>query len=188
MSVVFTPQRRKLSADQFERMGQTGILGPDARVELIDGEMIEMPPIGSRHAAAVDFLSMHFARAVGDAALVRTQNPLRLADDSEPQPDLMLLRPSADRYRSAHPRPEDVLLLIEVADTTLVFDRETKLPLYARRGVPEVWILDLDAKQFEIYREPRGGSYHRKLERRESESIAPAALPTATLQIGAVFA
>ncbi len=188
MSVVFTPQRRKLSADQFERMGETGILGPDARVELIEGELIEMPPIGSRHAAAVDFLSMHFARAVGDAALVRTQNPLRLADDSEPQPDLMLLRPSADRYRSAHPRPEDVLLLIEVADTTLAFDRETKLPLYARHGVPEVWILDLETRRLEIYREPGAGSYHRKLERGEADAIAPVALPAAALQVGAVFA
>ncbi len=188
MSVVFTPQRRKLSTEQFERMGETGILGPDARVELIEGELIEMPPIGSRHAAAVDFLSMHFARAVGDAAVVRTQNPLRLADDSEPQPDLMLLSPSADRYRSAHPRPEDVLLLIEVADTTLAFDRETKLPLYARHGVSEVWILDLDAQQLEVYREPRAGSYHRKLERRESDAIAPVALPTAALRVGAVFA
>jgi Uma2 family endonuclease len=99
----------------------------------------------------------------------------------------MLLRPRADRYRSAHPRPEDVLLLIEVADTTLVFDRETKLPLYARAGVPEVWILDLDAKRVEICREPRAGSYHRKLERRETDAIAPAALPTAALQVGAVF-
>ncbi|HLB17276.1 MAG TPA: Uma2 family endonuclease [Burkholderiales bacterium] len=188
MSVVFTPQRRKLSADQFERMGQTGILGPDARVELIEGELIEMAPIGSRHAAAVDFLSMHFARLVGDAALVRTQNPLRLADDSEPQPDLMLLRPRADRYRSAHPRPADVLLLIEVAETTLVFDRETKLPLYAKHGVPEVWILDLDARRLEIHREPGEGGYRRKLERGEAESIAPMALPAAALQVGAVFA
>jgi Uma2 family endonuclease len=188
MSVVFTPQRRKLSADQFERMGQTGILGSDARVELIEGELIEMAPIGSRHAAAVDFLSMHFARLVGDAALVRTQNPLRLADDSEPQPDLMLLRPRADRYRSAHPRPADVLLLIEVAETTLAFDRETKLPLYAKHGVPEVWILDLDARRLEIHREPDEGGYRRKLERGEAESIAPMALPAAALQVGAVFA
>lgn len=188
MSVVFTPHRRKLSADQFEQMGQTGILGPDARVELIEGELIEMAPIGSRHASAVSFLSAHFVRAVGDAALVWTQNPLRLSDDSEPQPDLMLLRPRADRYRSGHPRPEDVLLLIEVADTTLVFDRETKLPLYAKQGVPEVWILDLDAKQLEIYREPSAGGYRRRLERRETESIAPTALPAVALQVGALFA
>ena len=188
MSVVFTPHRRKLSADQFERMGQTGILGPDARVELIEGELIEMAPIGSRHAAAVGFLSMHFARAVGAAALVHTQNPLRLSDDSEPQPDLMLLRPKADRYRSAHPRSEDVLLLIEVAETTLVFDRETKLPLYAKEGIPEVWILDIDTEQLEIYREPSAGGYRRKLERREADSIAPVALPAAALQVGAVFA
>lgn len=188
MSVVFTPQRRRLSADQFEQMGRTGILGPDERVELLDGELIEMPPIGSRHAAAVDFLSMHFARTVGDGALVRTQNPLRLADDSEPQPDLMLLRPAADRYRSAHPRPADVLLLIEVADTTLRFDRETKLPLYARHGVTEVWILDLDAERLEVYREAAAGGYRRKLERQGVESIAPLALPTVTLEVRTIFA
>jgi Uma2 family endonuclease len=187
MSAIFTPQRRKLSAEQFERMGETGILGPEPRVELIEGEMIEMAPIGSRHASAVNFLSAHFVRAVGNAALVWTQNPLRLSDDSEPQPDLMLLRPRADRYRTGHPRPEDVLLLIEVADTTLVFDRETKVPLYAKHGVPEVWILDLEAKQLEIYREPGAGGYRRKLERRETESIAPTALPTVALQVGALF-
>jgi Uma2 family endonuclease len=187
MSVVFTPQRRKLSADQFEQMGRTGILGPDARVELLDGEMIQMAPIGSRHAAAVDFLSMHFARAIGDAALVRTQNPLRLADDSEPQPDLMLLRPAGDRYRAAHPRPADVLLLIEVADATLAFDRESKLPLYARHGVSEVWIFDLNAERLEIYREPAESGYRRKLERSGTESIAPTALPAASLQVAAVF-
>jgi Uma2 family endonuclease len=188
MSVVFTPHRRKLSAEQFERMGQTGILGPEARVELIEGEIIEMAPIGSRHAAAVDFLSMHFARAVGDTAVVRTQNPLRLSDDSEPQPDLMLLRPTVDRYRSAHPGPGDVLLLIEVADTTLAFDRETKLPLYAKHAVVEVCILDLDAKRLEVYREPAVGGYRRKLERQETESIAPVTLPAAVLKVGAVFA
>ena len=188
MSVVFTPQRRKLSADQFEQMGRTGILGPEARVELIEGEMIEMAPIGSRHAAAVAFLSMHFTRAVAGAALVWSQNPLRLADDSEPQPDLMLLRPTADRYRSAHPRPADVLLLVEVADTTLGFDRDTKLPLYARHSVPEVWILDLAAERLEIYREPGAVGYRRKLERSGTESIAPAALPAASLQVATVFA
>jgi Uma2 family endonuclease len=188
MSVVFTPQRRKLSADQFEQMGRTGILGPHERVELLDGEMIEMAPIGSRHAAAVCFLSRHFTLAVGTAALVRTQNPLRLADDSEPQPDLMLIRPKADYYRSAHPRPADVLLLIEVADSTLRLDREIKLPLYARHGVPEVWILDLDAERFEVYREPAAGGYRRKLERRGVESIAPLALPTVMLEVRAIFA
>ena len=188
MSVVFTPQRRKLSADQFEQMGRTGILGPEARVELIEGEMIEMAPIGSRHAAAVALLSRHFTRAVGDTALVWTQSPLRLADDSEPQPDVMLLRPAADSYRSAHPRPADVLLLIEVADSTLRFDREIKLPLYARHGVPEVWILDLDAERFEVYREPAAGGYRRKLERQGVESIAPLALPTVMLEVRAIFA
>jgi len=188
MSAVFTPQRRKLSADQFEQIGRTGILGPEARVELLDGEMIEMAPIGSRHASAVALLSRHFNRAVADDALVWTQSALRLAEDSEPQPDLMLLRPAADSYRAANPRPADVFLLIEVADTTLAFDRETKLPLYARHGVPEVWILDVDAERLEVYREPAAGGYRRKLERQGAESIAPLALPTVTLEIRTIFA
>lgn len=188
MSAVFTPRRRRLSADQFEQIGRMGILGADARVELLEGEMIEMAPIGSRHAAAVAFLSMHFTRTVGSAALVWTQNPLRLADDSEPQPDLMLLRPAADRYRAAHPRPADVLLLIEVADASLAFDRGTKLPLYARHGVSEVWILDLDGERLEAYREPAAGGYRRKLERSGADAIAPAALPATSLQVASVFA
>jgi Uma2 family endonuclease len=129
-----------------------------------------------------------FSRAVADAALVWVQNPLRLADDCEPQPDLMLLRPTADRYRSAHPRPGDVLLLVEVADTTLGFDRDTKLPLYASHSVTEVWILDLATQRLEIYREPGAGVYRGKLERSGTESIAPAALPAASLQAAAIFA
>lgn len=188
MSAVFTPRRQKLSAEQFERMGETGILGPEARVELLAGEMIEMPPIGSRHAGGVLFLGRHFSRTVGDAAFVSTQSPLWLADDSLPQPDLMLLRPRADYYRTAHPRPPDVLLLVEVADTTLAFDRETKLPLYAQHGVPEVWILDVDAERLEVYREPAAGAYRRKLERQGAESIAPLALPGVALEVGAIFA
>ncbi len=188
MSAVFTPQRRKLSAEQFERMGETGILDPKARVELLAGEMIEMAPIGSRHAAGVCYLARRFILAVGDAALVRTQSPLRLADDSEPQPDLLLLRPRPDYYRSAHPRPADVLLLVEVADTTLAFDRETKLPLYAQHGVPEVWILDVAAERLEICREPGPGGYRRRLERQGTESIAPLALPAVALEVGTVFA
>lgn len=183
MSAVFSPTRRRFSADEFERLGQAGILGEDARVELIDGEMIEMAPIGSRHAFAVNMLSMLLARAVGETAIVSTQNPLRLAGDSEPQPDLMLLAPPADRYRGALPRPQDVLLLVEVADTTLEYDRGTKLSLYARHGVREVWLLDLGGKRVEVYRDPDAAGYRRMLEHGGAESFAPAALPGLTLQL-----
>ncbi|MCC6474448.1 MAG: Uma2 family endonuclease [Burkholderiales bacterium] len=183
MNAIFTPTRRKLSADEFERLGRAGILGEDARVELIEGEMIEMAPIGSRHAFVVNSLSMHFARTVGTSALVSTQNPLRLAEDTEPQPDLMLLQPRPDRYRDALPRPQDVLLLIEVANTTLAYDRGIKLPLYATHGVREVWLLDLDATRVEIHLAPAGAAYRRSLERGPADTLSPEALPALTLQL-----
>jgi len=131
---------------------------------------------------------MFLARAVGNAALVSTQNPLRLSEDSEPQPDLMLLRPSPDRYRSALPRPEDVLLLIEVADTTLDYDCGTKLPLYAKHGICEAWILDLEGMCLVVYRQPSGSSYGHGLVHGRMDSVAPAPLPTVTLQLRELFA
>ena len=188
MSSVFSPTRHKWSADQFEKLGQAGVLGEDARVELINGEMIEMAPIGSRHASAVNTLSMLLARAVGESAIVSTQNPLRLSEDSEPQPDLMLLAPKPDRYRAALPRPQDVLLLIEVADTTVAYDRGTKLPLYARQGVPEVWLIDLDGKRLEVYREPGAAGYGRSLDLGAGDSISPAALPAVALPLRDILA
>ena len=187
MGAVFSPTRRKLSADQFERLGETGILGEDARGELVEGEMIEMAPIGSLHASVVNTLSMLLARAVGDAAIVSTQNPLRLSEDNEPQPDLMLLHPKAVRYRSQLPRPHEVILLVEVADTTLAYDRETKLPLNAKHGVREVWIIDLEGKRLEAYREPGADGYRAKLERASTDSIAPVALPSLTLRLASVL-
>ena len=125
-------------------MGQAGILGEDDRLELLEGEIVEMAPIGSRHQSVVDRLTRLFSNRVGDAAVVRVQGPVRLGDDSEPQPDLLLLRRRADFYATAHPGPEDVLLLVEVPDTSTEYDREVKLPLYARHGIAEVWLVGLD--------------------------------------------
>ena len=187
MSAVFVPTRRKFSADQFEQLGRSGILREDERVELLEGEMIDMAPIGSRHASAVNTLSMLFARAVGESALVSTQNPLRLSDESEPQPDLMLLAPKPDRYRSALRQPQDVLLLIEVSDTTLTYDRETKLPLYAKHGVCEVWIVDLDANRLEVYRTPSADGYRRARTLAETDEVTPEALPALSLQLKSVL-
>jgi len=187
MSAIFTPTRRKLTADEFEKLGDAGILGEDSRVELVEGELIEMAPIGSRHAAAVNTLSMFFARAVADAAIVSTQNPLRLSQHSQRYPDLMLLQPRPDQYRAALPRPEDVLLLIEVADTTLEYDRESKLPLYAQHGIREVWLFDLDGKRLEIYREPSDAGYRRKLERRGTDTASPLALRAIVFSLPDLF-
>lgn len=147
------------SAAEFERMGEAGVFTKDARLELIEGEIIERSPIGSRHAACVKFLSRFLNRTVGDIALVSTQNPIRLDDFSEPEPDLALLRLRDDFYRDAHPTPADVMLIIEVADTTLAYDREVKVPLYAKAVIEEAWIINLAEEQVEIYSGVANGAY-----------------------------
>ncbi len=152
--------RRRFTADEYHRMGQAGILGEDDRLELLEGEIVEMAPIGSRHQATVDRLNRLFSARAGEEAMVRVQGPVRLGEDSEPQPDLVLLRRRSDFYASAHPGPDDVLLLVEVSDTTAEYDREVKAPLYARRGVVEVWLVDLEAEAIDVYRGPTAQGYH----------------------------
>jgi len=147
------------TAMEFERMGQAGVFRADARLELLEGEIIEMSPIGSRHAACVNFLSRSLNRKVGDATIVSTQNPVRINDFSEPQPDVALLRPHADFYRTAHPTPADVLLIIEVSDTTVEYDRQVKVPLYAGADIEEVWIVNLPEEKIEVYAGLVGGVY-----------------------------
>lgn len=151
--------RHFFTVAEFERMGEAGIFTKDSRLELIEGEIVEMSPIGSRHAACVKFLSRFLNKVIGNKALVSTQDPIQLDDYSEPQPDVALLRLRDDFYRHAHPRPEDVLLIIEVADTTVDYDRLVKVPLYAKAGIKEVWLVNLPAEQIEIYAEPSGGAY-----------------------------
>jgi hypothetical protein len=140
-------------------MAEVGLLRPDERVELIEGEIIDMPPIGSLHGAVVDLLAERFITALEGAALVRIRGAIRLGSDSEPQPDVALLRPRADRYAARQPGAADVLLVIEVSDTTLKFDRGVKARLYARHGVPEFWVVDLTSRQVEVFRAPRGAEY-----------------------------
>lgn len=144
---------------EYERMGETGILAPDARVELIEGEIIEMSPIGSRHAACVNLISDVCNRQLGGKVIVRTQSPIVLDDFSEPEPDVSILRFRGDYYRSAHPRPDDVLLVIEVAETTIRFDRSVKSSLYARAGLSEYLIFNLPDDLVESYARPEAGAY-----------------------------
>ena len=153
-SQFVAPARRLISVDTFHRMGEAGILGPSDRVELIAGEIIDMSPIGAMHAALVDMLARHFGRRAGRSLVVRCQNPLRLDDLSEPEPDLAILRPRADCYTTAHPEAADVLLVIEVADTSLAYDLGTKVPLYARHGIPEVWVIDAATRRTRLFRQP----------------------------------
>ena len=153
------PRRHWLTVDDYYRMAEVGILDAEARVELIDGEIIDMAPPGSPHAATVHYLTEVFVRAVEGRATVLVQNPVRLSRYSEPQPDVALLRRRDDFYRERHPQPEDVLLIVEVAVTSLRFDRRKKVPLYARHGIPEMWLLDVDGRRFVRYRAPQQGSY-----------------------------
>ena len=157
--VQHTPHRHAYSVDDYYRMAEAGILRPGDRVELIEGAIIDMTPIGSRHAAAVKRITQALSLSLGDRVIVSAQDPIRLNIYSEPQPDIALLRPRADFYAGAHPGPGDVLLLVEVADSTLRFDRDTKLPLYARHGIPEVWLVDIENAQFTIHRDPQALGY-----------------------------
>jgi Uma2 family endonuclease len=151
------PSRHLISVDAFHRMGAAGILGPGDRVELIDGEIIDTSPIGVLHAALVARLASWFSQTLGRAAVVWCQNPLRLDDLSEPEPDIAILRPRADFYTTAHPGPADVLLVIEVSDTSLAYDLGRKVPLYARHGIPEVWVIDAATRRTRLFRDPAGG-------------------------------
>lgn len=152
-------QRHRLTVEQYHRMAETGVLARDARVELIEGVIVDMAPIGSRHAATVNRLTRALTKAVGTRAIISVQNPIRLGDRSEPQPDLALLRPREDFYAQAMPTAADTLLLIEVSQATAAYDRQVKVPLYAQHSVPEVWIVDLDFLLVRFYRAPQGDRY-----------------------------
>lgn len=151
--------RRRFTVDEYYRMAETGILSPEDRVELIEGEVVEMIPIGSSHAGHVKCLVQLLSEAVGDNAIVGVQDPIRLGDHSEPEPDISLLEPRDDFYASAHPTADDVLLLIEVADTSLEYDRTVKIPLYAKHGVESVWLLNLEDEAVEVYEKPDEKGY-----------------------------
>lgn len=138
------PSRHRLTAREYQLMGERGILRADARVELIDGEIIDMAPIGSRHAALVERLADILRAAVRDRFMVRTQQPLAINEYSEPEPDIALVRRRADYYVDAHPSARDVLLIVEVAQSSLHYDSDIKVPFYARNQIPEVWVVDVE--------------------------------------------
>lgn len=175
MTVQFS--RRLFTVSEYHRMAEAGILGEDDRVELIEGEIVEMSPVGSRHAACVKRLLRLLDRRVGDRGIVGAQDPIRLGEHSEPQPDLVLLRPRPDFYAAAHPGPEDVLLLVGVAETSGGYDRDVKVPLYAKAGIPEVWLVDLGEDRVEAYREPSPQGYRWVRHFRRGDRLAAEAFP-----------
>jgi len=187
MIVKHPPHRLKFSVDDYYRMAEAGILSEDSRVELIDGDIIVMSPIGPRHASVVDRLIDRFATRTANRAILRVQSPIHLNEHNEPEPDLTLLRPRDDFYESSHPGPNDVLLFIEVMDRSADYDRNTKLNLYARFGLSEVWLIDLAQHLVEVYRTPNQGVDTEILIRKPGQTVSPAALPDLELAMDALF-
>lgn len=179
--------RRHFSVADYQRMGATGILTEEDRVELIAGEIVEMSPIGSEHAAIVKRLLRLFMSSVGQVALIGVQDPITIPPLSEPQPDIAVLRPRDDDYARAHPTPADVLLLVEVAESSLAYDRDVKLPLYAAAGIPEVWLVDIANERIERHESPREGVYRLVSHARRGEALTSAALPQLTVAVDAVL-
>jgi Uma2 family endonuclease len=177
----------RFTVEEYERMGQVGILGKADRVELIDGQIVQMTPIGPPHNGTVITLTRLLLSAVGERAVVSAQGPTVLDDFSEPQPDFALLKPPEDAYRRRHPRPEDVLLLIEVADTSARFDRKVKLPLYAIAGIREYWIVDINQSAIEAYRSPAGDRYASVETLRSGDRIAPLTIPDVELSVSEIL-
>ncbi len=180
---MFAQTKHRFSVKEYYRMAETGVLRPDARVELLNGEIIDMSPIGPFHGGVTDYLNEIFTTASKGRWRTRVQNPLRLDDHSEPQPDVMLLKPAPDFYRQRHPQPEDVFLLIEVSDSTLAADQAEKLPAYGRAGVAEMWIVNLNELTIEVYREPHFTGYGSKTIVRAGDTIAPLAFPDAVVDV-----
>ena len=171
----------RFSVKDYYRMAETGVLRPDARVELIDGRIIDMSPIGPFHGDVTDYLNEVFTAASNGRWRTRVQNSLRLDDQSEPQPDLVLAKPIS--YRKRHPRPEEVYLLIEISDTSLATDQEDKLPAYGRAGVPEAWIVNLNELIVEVYREPHFTGYGAKTVLRAGDKATPQAFPDVAVDV-----
>lgn len=178
--------RHRFTVADYERMGQVGIFSEDERVELVCGEVVKMPPIGERHAACVDFLTQLIILRLRRSAIVRVQSSVRLDEYSQPQPDITVLKHRDDFYRHKQPGPEDILLVIEVSDATLKYDQKVKVPLYARAGIPEVWVVNLRGGRVKAYADPAEGAYrtitsYARGEELRSRSFAALRLPVAEL-------
>ncbi|MEG4577132.1 Uma2 family endonuclease [Microcoleus sp. N3A4] len=170
-------QRRLFTVQEYHLMGEAGILSEDDRVELIEGEIVQMAAIGTRHASCVKRLIAVFSDLERRRAIIGAQDPIQLTERTEPQPDIVLLQPRADYYATAHPVPSEVLLLVEVSDSTVDFDRDVKVPNYARAGIQEVWLWDLEINCLEVYRFPTANGYTSMQKFERGEMVAPLAFP-----------
>lgn len=179
--------RRPITVAEYHRMGEVGILGERDHIELIEGELVAMSPIGSYHHGTVNKLNHSLVQAVGARAVVSVQGPVRLDRFNEPEPDFALLKPRADFYQDSPVEPADVLLLIEVADSSLNYDRSVKRVLYARHAIPELWIVDLVAGEVEICRDPGADGYTTVQLISRDGAIEPALLPGVRIELSTLF-
>lgn len=188
MAVGVDLPRRLFTVDEYHRMAEAGILEADERVELIEGEIIQMAPIGPRHAGCVINATRLFITHLGDRAVVSPQNPVVIRPRSEPQPDLVLLRPRAVSYSRELPASQDVLLAVEVADTTVRFDRLVKSRLYARAGIAEFWLCLAMDGAVEVYRAPGPDGYADVTLRGPGQAVSPLAFPDVSFAVSDFFA
>lgn len=184
MSLLTT---HRFTVDEYYRMAETGVLKPDARVELLEGEIIDMKPIGPFHGGVTKRLNRQFINLSKRRWVVAVQDPVHLDEHSEPQPDLMLLKPRPDDYTSRHPLPADVYLIVEVADSSLAYDRGRKLAAYGRAGIPEVWVINLPGQCVEVYREPHLSGYSATVTLRAGDEARPHAFPDAAVDVAALL-
>ena len=178
---------RRFTASEYHQMVEAGILTEDDRIELIDGEIIEMAPMGTRHLAYVNRLNRQFVRGLGDGVIVQVQGSIRLSEYSEPEPDLVLLHWRRDFYVDRYPGPEDVLLIVEVADSSLAYDRGVKAALYARSGIREYWLVDVNGRSITLYRDPSGDSYQSTSVAQGGDRLSLQAFPELVLTADEVF-
>lgn len=189
MSTVMNDRfpRHRVTVDEYCRMSEDGRLAPDVPTELIEGEVIEMPRMGSPHAATVTRLQYLIFPVLGGSAQMRVQQPVSLDDYSEPQPDLMVVLPRQDFYQARHPGPADTLLIVEVSQSSLRFDRNVKVPLYARHQVPEVWLIDLEQHRIRFFRAARNGVYTDVSFTDDAKAVSLSALPGVTVDLSGLF-
>jgi len=180
-------RRHRYTVDEYYRMGESGILKQGDRVELIEGEIVDMVPVGSTHVGIVNRLNKLLVQTLGDKAVVSVQNPVRLSAFSEPEPDIALLRPRNDFYSGAHPGPADVLLIIEVSDSSLDYDRGVKLPLYARHEIPVVWLVDIQQKQMLVFRSPSREGFKEKFVSKFHEACPVPGFEDIEVDLGGLF-
>ncbi|MBD2435989.1 Uma2 family endonuclease [Nostoc sp. FACHB-110] len=179
--------RRKFTVEQYHKMIESGILTENDRVELIRGEIIEMSPIGTKHAACVNRLINLLVQLLGKRVIVAAQNPIALNNNSQPQPDVALLKLRDDFYETAHPQPQDIFLLIEVADSTVMYDREAKIPLYAEANIIEVWLIDINEQMVEVYQQPTAAGYQLMQQLTRGQTLSIPAFTDVSISVNQIF-